>query len=160
MNGCSSNIIFLVLLSNIYCVQSTTRLYSKTSNISQGRFRISLNLDRGIAQIQMFTLSTGSWTTALKTSGQSKSLLSCASMCQLAEETDGNCNAFKFSDDTGSCQLAKVWILPNYKRKEKWHLMLDKSTWSQPRFKYEIIFEFLLICNNSWICFNIYKLTS
>ena len=121
----------------------------------------SLSIWKGeLHRFKCLHFSTGSWTTALKTSGQSKSLLSCASMCQLAEETDGNCNAFKFSDDTGSCQLAKVWILPNYKSKEKWHLMLDKSTWSQPRFKYEIIFEFLLICNNSWICFNIYKLTS
>ena len=35
-------------------------------------------------------------------------MLDCASKCQLKYETDGNCNAFKFSDNSGSCQLAKV----------------------------------------------------
>ena len=47
----------------------------------------------------------------MKRSGKAKTLLGCASKCQLSEETEGECNAFKFNDDTGSCQLAKLTFL-------------------------------------------------
>ena len=40
-------------------------------------------------------------------------MLDCASKCQLKHDTDGNCNAFKYSDNNGNCQLAKVSLRRN-----------------------------------------------
>ena len=56
-------------------------------------------------------IKIASWTTALKQTRKSESLLDCAAKCQRKEETESLCNAFKFSNNK-NCDLSKVYLFP------------------------------------------------
>ena len=61
-----------------------------------------------ISTLHISNIYIGSWDSAVTGSRQSGSALACASICQYAEAQASLCNAFRWAEDTGTCDIAKV----------------------------------------------------
>ena len=56
-------------------------------------------------------INLGNWNNARVETRKGVTVLSCAAMCQYRESKSGNCNAFKFNNQSRSCEMAELTFL-------------------------------------------------